>query len=179
MMMMMICCNYHKSACQSSRSLECVALFFRSSNSLTLNLTVKTSLHGFTSGHHTFSNLIYIYVASLYQINYRENFRHHATDPLSEQSSRIIVWSRIWIMWRIIYACHHHHFQGLNQGWFVPGSNRQRLEMETPSLPRTSHTSPSPRLIVGCVVVWACGSHPFRKDVPTNSACLLYTSRCV
>ena len=43
---------------------------------------------------------------------------------------------------------HHHHYQGLNQGWFVPVSNRQRLELVTPALPRTSHTSPSPRLIV-------------------------------
>ena len=36
-------------------------------------------------------------------------------------------------------------------------------------LPRTSHTSPSPRLIVPRVD-WGCGSHPFGKDVPTNSA---------
>ena len=43
---------------------------------------------------------------------------------------------------------HHHHAQGLNQEWFVPVSYRQILQLVTPALPRTSHTSPSPRLAV-------------------------------
>ena len=40
------------------------------------------------------------------------------------------------------------HPQCLKQEWFVPVSNRQILQLGDSALPRTSHTSPSPRLIV-------------------------------